>query len=185
MSNLKFSLNPGENDDDDDDNNYEDDDNSEVSQPMSIAQFLECLSDKDKKEFVHTYSSSIGSAQKPFKPLAKELTISIRETVFPILQSSIDSLANGTSPKYLFHSLDFLHDSICYLTKAYNHLSKQASNFLETEEEQKELELYFEEQLTHSSRSSRDSPSNSIISAPTIQIRTFNIAIPDGKSSEE
>lgn len=178
MSNLKFSLNPDENDDDDD--NYEDEQN-EVSQPMSIAQFLECLSEKDKKDFVHTYSSSIGPAQKPFKPLAKELTISIRENVFPIIQSSIDSLANGTSPKYLFHSLDFLQDSIYYLTKAYNNLSKQASNFLETAGERKELEVYFE-QVT---QSSRDSPPTSIISAPTIQVRTFNIAIPDGKSSEE
>lgn len=178
MSNLKFSLNPDENDDDDD--NYEDEQN-EVSQPMSIAQFLECLSEKDKKDFVHTYSSSIGPAQKPFKPLAKELTISIRENVFPIIQSSIDSLANGTSPKYLFHSLDFLQDSIYYLTEAYNNLSKQASNFLETAGERKELEVYFE-QVT---QSSRDSPPTSIISAPTIQVRTFNIAIPDGKSSEE
>lgn len=178
MSNLKFSLNPDENDDDDD--NYEDEQN-EVSQPMSIAQFLECLSEKDKKDFVHTYSSSIGPAQKPFKHLAKELTISIRENVSPIIQSSIDSLANGTSPKYLFHSLDFLQDSIYYLTKAYNNLSKQASNFLETAGERKELEVYFE-QVT---QSSRDSPPTSIISAPTIQVRTFNIAIPDGKSSEE
>lgn len=180
MSNLKFSLNPDENDDDNDDN-YEDEDNSEVSQPMSITQFLECLSEKDKKEFVHTYTNSIGPAQKPFKPLAKELTISIRENVFPIIQSSIDSLANGTSPKYLFHSLDFLQDSIYYLTKAYNNLSLQASNFLETTGERKELEVYFEQ----ATQSSRDSPPNSIISAPTIQIRTFNVTIPDGKSSEE
>ena len=174
MSNLKFSLN-------DDDDDYENEENSEVPQPMPITQFLESLCERDREDFVRTYSSSIGPSQKPFKSLAKQLTTSIRENVFSLIQSSIDSLANGSSPKYLFHSLDFLEDSIRNLTEAYNSLSTQASNFLETKGEKKQLEVYFE-QVT---QSSRDSPSTPIFSAPTIQIRTFSVAIPDGKSSEE
>jgi len=176
MSNLKFSLNPDENDDDDEE--YPE----EVPQSMPITEFLDCLSAKDREEFVRTYSSSIEASKKPFKPLATDLIKSVRQDVFPIIQSSIDSLANGSSPKYLFYSLDFLEDSINNLVKTYNTLSKQASNFLETKEEKRELEVYFE-QVT---KPSRDSPS--IISAPTIQVRTFSVAIPDipdGKSSEE